>query len=239
MTTRPFPATHHQNRTYFVTFLYFRPGGRERMKQFMDHVGPLWTEHGMGNAGTLDIAMKRAVEGENNVAQPDQIRFNYAEDMALFKKYQEHPLPREYAHLRDEALERITILLASENDITPRATYEEGDVDKRLYVVQLIDFKPKGEAKLDEFYDKAAPLFQRYGFHFDYMLSPLKKLDAKGDSSDLTLPQKVVLFHADDPDQLGVYNQDPEYLRLAPIREAGVAHNRLFGGRLIGQGVSA
>lgn len=66
---------------------------------------------------------------------------------------------------------------------------------------------------------------------------PVKKIDAKGDGSDMEMPEKVIIFHADDPSKLQSYNEDPEYLMLAPVRAEGVAHNKLFGEKLIGWGL--
>lgn len=48
---------------------------------------------------------------------------------------------------------------------------------------------------------------------------PIKKVDAKGDGSDMK--------------QLKAYNADSAYLELAPLRAEGVHHNQLFVGKLI------
>ena len=187
--------------------------------------------------GVIKIGMSRAIEGENGIEQPDEIRLNYAEDMALFEQYAQDPEVQKINHIREASFRRLNFVLGSEEDISGLKTYFDTPVEDRLYVTQFIHFKEKGEEKFMEFTEQALPLYKKYGLHFDYWLKPIKKIDAKGDGSDMEMPDKIIIFHADDPSQFKPYNEDPEYLKLAPIRAEGVEHNKLFGGKLISWGM--
>ena len=221
------------NRVYFITFLWYNENGADQLTRFMEQAQPYWDKYQLGNVGVIKIAMKRAIEGENNIEQPDEIRLNYAEDMTLFEQYTQDKGIQEIDHIRDGAIRRLTLVLGKEEDISSIKTVFESNINDRLYVVQLLNFKQDGAKKWLEFNEKAGPLFKEYGLHFDYVFNPIKKIDGKGDGSDMEMPDKVVVFHADDPSRLADYNADKRYLQLAPIRADGVAHNKLFGGKLI------
>ena len=228
---------HNPGRVYFVTFIYYAAGGEATFREFMSKAAPIWEEHKLGNLGVIKVGMKRAIEGENNIEQPDEIRLNYAEDMALFEEFTQNAELQKINHLREASFRRLNFVLASEEDISGFKTYFDTPLDSRMYAVQLLHFKEGGEAGYRDFTKQALPVFEKYGLHFDYWLEPIKKVDAKGDGSDMDLPDKVVIFHADDPSVLQAYNEDPEYLRLAPIRAAAVEHNKLFGGKLVSWGL--
>ncbi len=221
------------NRVYFVTFLWYNENGANQLNQFMEQAQHYWDKYRLGNVGVIKIGMKKAIEGENNIEQPDEIRLNYAEDMALFEQYTQDEGIQKIDHIRDGAIRRLTLVLGKEEDISSMKTLFDSNIDERLYVVQLLHFKEGGIEKWTKFNVKAAPLFKEYGLHFDYVLSPIKKVDGKGDGSDMEIPDKVVVFHADNPKRLADYNADERYLKLAPLRAEGVQHNKLFGGKLI------
>ena len=220
-------------RVYFVTFLYYNEGGAAQLNSFMEKAQPYWDKYKLGNVGVIKIGMKRAVEGANDIAQPDEIRLNFAEDMALFQEYTQEPAIAEIDHIRAGAIKRLSFILGKEQDIKEMKTLFETPVEDRTYFVQLLHFYEDGEKEWRSFNQKAAPLFKKYGLHFDYMFAPLKKVDAKGDGSDLEMPDKIVIFHADDIAQLKAYNADPNYLKIAPIRAKGVKDNKIFAGKLI------
>ena len=230
----PMPAgLEYPNRVYFITFLWFNENGAQQLNHFREKAQPYWKKYRLGNVGVIKVGMKRAVEGENNIAQPDEIRLNYAEDMALFQQYSQDTEIKAIDHIRDGAIRRLTLVLGKEEDISSWKTLFDSKIEDRLYVVQLLYFKENGIKKWIEFNEKALPLFKEYGLHFDYIFNPVKKIDGKGDGSDMNIPDKVVVFHADDPDRLADYNGDKRYLDLAPIRAEGVKNNNLFGGKLI------
>ncbi|MEW7292847.1 hypothetical protein [Aquimarina sp. 2304DJ70-9] len=230
----PMPSgIENPNRVYFVTFLWYNEDGANQLNQFMDEAQPYWDKYKLGNVGVIQIGMKRAIEGENDIEQPDEIRLNYADDMSLFEQYTQDEEIQKIDHIRDGAIRRLTLVLGKEEDIASMKTSFESNIKDRLYVVQLLHFKEEGAEKWSKFNEAAAPLFKEYGLHFDYVLSPIKKVDGKGDGSDMQMPDKVVVFHADDPSRLADYNADERYLKLAPLRAEGVEHNKLFGGKLI------
>jgi hypothetical protein len=231
------PGTTNPNRVYFITFIYYAEGGEAQLQEFMRQATPLWEKYRLGNVGVIKVGMSRSIEGENTVEQPDEIRLNYAEDMALFEQYTQDPKVQKIDHLRDASFRRLNFILGQEEDIAAFKTYADTPIKDRLYVVQLLHFKEEGQEKFRSFTQQALPLFKQYGLHFDYWLTPMKKIDAKGNGSDLEMPDKVIVFHADDPAQLQPYNANPEYLKLAPVRAEGVAHNKLFGGKLISWGL--
>jgi|GEM_PF-6475761 len=221
------------NRVYFITFLWYNENGVSQLNQFMEKAQPYWDKYKLGNVGVIKIGMKRAIEGENNIEQPDEIRLNYAEDMALFEQYTQDEEIKKIDHIRDGAIRRLTLVLGKEEDITSMKTVFDSNIDDRLYVIQLLNFKDNGALKWSKFNEAAAPLFKEYGLHFDYVFNPIKKVDGKGDGADMEIPDKVVVFHADDSSRLADYNADERYLQLATLREEGVEHNKLFGGKLI------
>ena len=231
------PGTDNPGRMYFVTFIYYADDGEAKLKEYMNLAAPLWEKYKLGNVGVIKIGISRSVEGENNIEQPDEIRLNYAEDMALFEQFAQDSEVQKIDHLRTACFRRVNFVLGMEEDISGFKTYFETPVQDRLYVAQLIHFKEGGEEKVRNFVNKALPLFKRYGFHFDYWFKPVKKIDAIGDGSDMDMPDKVVIFHADDPAQLKPYNEDPEYLELAKERAEAVEHNKIFGGKLISWGL--
>ena len=230
----PMPSgIENPNRVYFVTFLWYNEDGANQLGQFMEQAQPYWDKYRLGNVGVIKIGMKKVIEGENNVEQPNEIRLNYAEDMTLFLQYTQDEEIQKIDHIRDGAIRRLTLVLGKEEDISSMKTVFESDINNRLYVVQLLNFKEGGDKKWLEFNKKAAYLFKEYGLHFDYVFTTIKKIDGKGDGSDMEIPDKVVVFHADDPSRLAEYNADKRYLELAPLRAEGVKHNKLFGGKLI------
>jgi len=226
------PGIEKPDRVYFITFLWYNENGADQLNQFMEKAQRYWNKYQLGNVGVIKIGMKRAIEGENNIEQPDEIRLNYAEDMTLFEQYTQDEEIQKIDHIRDGAIRRLTLVLGKEVDITSMKTVFDSNIEDRLYVVQLLHFKDDGE-KWSQFNDAASPLFKEYGLHFDYVFNPIKKVDGKGDGSDIEMPNKVVVFHADDPSRLADYNADERYLKLAPIRAKGVKNNQLFGGKLI------
>ncbi len=88
-------------------------------------------------------------------------------------------------------------------------------------ISMLIWLKPDGQKGLSEFKEKAAPLFLKYGIKVERII----KIQSKGQivgQNQWDTPNLIQIISAPSAESFQKYLQDPEYARLAPIRDQAV-----------------
>lgn len=88
-------------------------------------------------------------------------------------------------------------------------------------ISMMIWVKPEGEKGLSEFKIKATPLFVKYGIKIERVV----KIQNKGQIVGQNLwdtPTLIQIISASSSESFQQYLQDPEYIKLAPLRDQAV-----------------
>lgn len=89
---------------------------------------------------------------------------------------------------------------------------------KSFMISMMIWLKPEGQKGLLEFKEKASPLFEKYGIKVERVISIKNKGQIIGQNL-LETPHLIQIISVPSFEIFQKYLNDPEYLKLAPIRD--------------------
>lgn len=95
-------------------------------------------------------------------------------------------------------------------------------IASRAHVVMLSWLKPGAASAMAEFRAEAAPLFRKYGLRVDRALSATGKGQLVGTNAH-AVPDLIQVLSFPSVQAFREYSTDPDYLRLAKLRDAHVA----------------
>lgn len=206
-----------------------QPEGAAALTSFRQSAGPLLARHDVRIERVLRIRGKGQIVGSNDFELPDLIQQISLPSREAFNAYLADPEYQALAPVRDAGLRRLSVCAGPAMDVSTIATPGRGIPTTRLYGVGFVRFRPGGEAGLDAFNREAQSLFARHGMHVESMQQVAQTMTPVGTGDGLA-PQRVVVFFLDEAAQLPVYAADPEYRRLAPLRDEGLERYDVFLG---------
>jgi uncharacterized protein (DUF1330 family) len=210
-------------------FLWLGPDGKAALARFRQNAAPILARHGVQVDRVLELRGKGQIVGENPHELPDMFQHVSFPDAAAFKAYVSDPEYLALAPDRDQALRRMLVMSGPSHDLGHLATPGTGAVTDRLYGVGLPSFKPGGADGLAAFNEQAQSLFARHGMHLEAMIDAAQTAAPIGDLAGFEA-ERVVVFFLDRAESLAGYARDPEYVALAPVRDAGLQSYPLFFG---------
>ena len=209
--------------------VWLKPTGPALMAEFRDRAAPLFAKYDLRLERQLAITGKGQIVGENPFEQPDIIQMVSFPSVERFKAYVGDPQYVEFAKLRDNGIRRMTVMAGLPMDIGWLSTPGSGPAHTRFYGVGLVRFLQDGEKGMDAFNEQAQGLFARHGMHLETVLKIGQIMTPLGEADGMS-PQRIVVFFLDQASALKGYAADPEYLALAPLRDAGLETYDLFFG---------
>lgn len=215
-----------------VAMIWLRPGGTAALRTFREQGTALFARHDMRISREIQVAGKGQVVGENHFEKPDLIQVLTFPSPDGFRAYLADPDYIALAPDRDAAIQRMTVCAGSEMPLDGIATAGCGPEVARFYGVGLVRFKPGGSAGLDAFNRQGQAVFKRHGLHVEAMVDVARVLTPIGTADDMA-PERIVVFFFDDPAAFPAYVSDPDYLRLAPLRDQGLHAYDVFTGSLL------
>ncbi len=216
-----------KNQIIGTMFFYFGEQGRMPMDEFDAAMRSVFQKYGIKLREFKPVSKGQIGEVMNSIEQPDLIIIFSAEDMASFQSYLNDQETLRLGKIRQLGMRKIIAIIGNATDadeLLSRAS------TTALHSLALVNFKDEmGLINLVEFNRQGVQsgLFRRYGIHPEQFILPLKVIELKGEAGFET-PELIVQFGMDDPSKLKDYINDPEYLRLAPLRDAHLKNYRFF-----------
>ena len=102
----------------------------------------------------------------------------------------------------------------------------------RVHITMLVWLKPAGRAALAAFREGAAPLFSKYDVRIERMLAGTGKGQLVGMNAH-DVPDVLQVFSVPSLEAFRAYTTDPEYVRLATMRDAGIRRMTAVIGRAL------
>ena len=212
----------------FVSFLYFKEGGSQKLVEFQSKAKPYFERYGIEiQHQYLPLSKGQIGDAQNNIEQPDLIQIFTARNLADFQAYMADDQVKLLAEIRNSGLRKMNVTFGAEmetiNLITPSAP-------NALHGIALVNFKDSsGCDRLIEFNQKgqSSGLFSKYGVHAENFIKIMKSMPAIGEL-DYVQPQLVVIFGVDDPTKMRDYIADEEYTKLALIRDNALIRYHFF-----------
>jgi len=227
--------TKMENRTYFTSFLYFKEGGKEQLKEFQEKAASLFTKYDMRIEYVLMITKKGEIgEAKNLIEQPDHIQVFSLPSIELFQQYATNPEYLELSKIRDDGLRKFNVTIGDLSDIGSLKTNSTTPINERMYALAFINFKENGKEGLMEFNKKGVEsgLYEKYGMHLDEVIIPKMSKAIIGEL-DYETPQMILAFYLDDIKKMPAYLDDPTYKKIAPLRDNGLESYHFFMGKKI------
>jgi uncharacterized protein (DUF1330 family) len=207
-----------------------KPDGAASLATFRQQAQALFEKYDVRVDGQWRMHGKGQIVGQNPFETPDLVQQVSFPSLAQFKAYVSDPEYLRLAPARDQGLRQVTAIAGSLLDVQNVATPGTGPVANRLYGVGLVRFKDGGSAGLDAFNLQAQALFARHGMHVESMLDVKQVLTPVGAAQSMA-PERVVVFFLDDANTMKAYATDPDYARLAPLRDDGLEAYDFFLGK--------
>lgn len=224
--------TTHTSRFSIAMLLWLQPDGAQALAEFRSQAAPLFKAYGLTIERQIKITGKGQIVGVNGFEQPHLVQLISFESEERFRAYIADPRYQALAKQRDQGIRRMTLVAGTPLDVSDISTPGQGAPEQRLYGVGLVRFHPGGREGMDAFNLRAQALFARHGMHVESMLEVQRVLTPVGEGLGMQ-PERVVIFFLDDAAALKPYASDPEYLALAPLRDAGLATYDFFVGGAI------
>ncbi|MDZ7937838.1 MAG: hypothetical protein U5M53_05985 [Rhodoferax sp.] len=206
-----------------------RSDGATALAAFRQQAQALFEKHGVRVEGQWRMHGKGQIVGHNAFETPDLVQQVSFPSLAQFKAYVSDPEYLRLAPPRDQGLRQVTAIAGNLLDVQNIAKPGAGPAANRLYGVGLVRFKEGGSAGLDAFNLQAQTLFARHGMHVESMMDVKQILTPVGAEQGMA-PERVVVFFLDDASAMKAYATDPEYARLAPLRDQGLEAYDFFLG---------
>jgi uncharacterized protein (DUF1330 family) len=102
----------------------------------------------------------------------------------------------------------------------------------RTFITMLVWLKPDGASALTTFREHAAPLWDKYDLRVERVLSCTGKGQLVGENA-YDVPDLIQIITLPSLEDFQQYAADPEYLRLAAARDAGVLRMTAVIGRAL------
>lgn len=212
----------------FVSFLYFKEGGPQKLEEFQSKVKPYFEKYGIEiQHQYLPISKGQIGDEPNNMEQPDLIQIFTARNMTDFQAYMVDDQVKLLAEKRNSGLRKMNVSFGTEMETSNLITTSSATA---LHGIAVVNFKDSsGYDRLIEFNQKgqSSGLFSKYGVHAENFIKIMKSMPAIGEL-DYVQPQLVVIFGVDDPTKMKDYIADEEYTKLAPIRDNALIRYHFF-----------
>jgi hypothetical protein len=212
----------------FVSFLYFKEGGIQKLEDFQSKTNPYFTKYGIEILHQYQPLSKGQIGATpNNIEQPDMIQIFTAVSMERFQAYMADEAVKQLAEIRNSGLRKMTVSFGTEIQTTGIITPSAANALHGIALVtfnessgynQLIDFNRQGQS---------SGLFAKYGIHASGFIKVMKSMPAIGEL-DFQQPEYIVLFGVDDPSKMKDYIADEDYKNLAPIRDNALNSYQFF-----------
>jgi uncharacterized protein (DUF1330 family) len=211
----------------FISFIYFKDGGIQKMEDFQTKARPLFTKYGIEILHQYQPVNKGQIgPNQNEIEQPDMIQIFIAESMESFRSYMADEEVKKLAEFRNSGLRKMSVSFGTELQTSIITTSTE----KALHGIALVSFKASsGYEQLMEFNQKGqdSGLFPKYGIHIENFIKVMKSMPAVGEL-DYQQPELIVIFGVDDASKMKEYITDSEYVKLAPIRDNALKSYHFF-----------
>lgn len=211
--------------------IWLKPNGTQAMMQFQELAMPLFARHKIKIERVILAKSKGQIVGKNEMDIPDLIQIVSAPSLEAFQQYLKDPEYLKIAPIRDEACEKILVSIGSTIDVSEFNPISSSTKDERLYGIGFVQFKEDGRDKLLHFNRLAIDLYKRHGMHVETMFDVKNNKASVGELPNQYSPQLIVSFFLDSESSLKNYITDPEYIKLAPIRDQGLKNYDFFIGK--------
>lgn len=212
----------------FVSFLYFKEGGIEKLEEFQLKATVLFKKYGIEILHQYQPVSKGQIgTNQNTIEQPDMIQIFTAESMANFQSYMADEEVKKLAEIRNSGLRKMNVSFGTETQTTDIIT---ASAKNALHGIALVSFKDNsGYEQLIDFNQKgqSSGLFPKYGIHAESFIKIMKSMPAIGEL-DYQQPELIVIFGVDDAAKMKDYIADSEYQKLAPIRDNALTRYDFF-----------
>lgn len=220
--------TMNKNKLTFVSFLYFKEGGIQKLEEFQSKAKPYFEKYGIEILHQYQPVSKGQIGAvQNDIEQPNMVQIFTAESMESFQAYMADENVKQLAEIRNSGLTKMNVSFGPEMETEGIIT---ASASNALHGVALVSFKESnGMDQLIEFnrQGKESGLFSKYGIHSENFIKIMKSMPAIGEL-DYQQPEFIVIFGVDDPSKMKDYISDNEYLKLAPIRDNALKSYQFF-----------
>jgi uncharacterized protein (DUF1330 family) len=212
----------------FISFLYFKEGGVQKLDEFQGKAHPYFKEYGIEILHQYRPLSKGQIGSmQNNIEQPDMIQVFTAESMPSFQAYMANDEVKKLAEIRNSGLRKMNVSFGAERQA---AGIISQSASHALHGIALVSFQESnGMDRLMEFNQQGqgSGLFARYGVHAERFIQVMKTMPAIGEL-DYPQPEWIVIFGVDDATQMKEYISDPAYVALAPLRDNALKSYHFF-----------
>ena len=212
----------------FISFLYFKEGGMQNLKEFQEKANPNFKKYGIEILHQYQPLSKGQIGAiPNNIEQPDIIQIFTAESMANFQSYMADEEVKKLAEIRNSGLRKMTVSFGTETQTMDIIT---ASAKNALHGIALVNFKDSlGYDQLIEFNQQgqSSGLFSKYGIHAENFVKIIKSMPATGEL-DYQQPELIVIFGVDDASKMKDYIADSNYQKIAPIRDNALKSYHFF-----------
>lgn len=212
----------------FVSFLYFKEGGMQKLEEFQSKANPYFKKYGIEILHQYQPVSKGQIgEIQNNIEQPDMIQIFTAVSMENFQKYMADEEVKALAEIRNSGIRKMNVSFGPEVETDDIITVS---VKNALHGIALVNFKDSlGSAQLIDFNrrGKSSGLFSKYGIHAEGFIKVMKSMPAIGEL-DYEQPELIVIFGVNDASKMKDYIADNDYVNLAPIRDNSLKRYQFF-----------
>lgn len=213
-----------------VTFFHFLENGDQRLREFQERAAPSFARHQLRVEKEIAVVGRGQIgPSPNLLEQPDLIQIATIPSSEAFQEYLADPDVRELAPIRASGLRKMTAHLGPSLDL---AGIAQPAREGATHVAALVRFRDEaGLGSLVEFNRRGveSDLFPRHGIRVLHLAKSTKSIVAMG-SPDGEAPQAFVHFAIEEPARMKEYLSDPEYLALAPLRDACLESYHFFQG---------
>lgn len=215
-------------RIIFISFLYFKDGGMQKLEEFQTKAKPLFTKYGIEILHQYQPVNKGQIGTvQNEIEQPDMVQVFTAESMERFQAYMADEEVKKLAEIRNGGLRKMNVSFGTETETAGIIT---ASAKNALHGIALVTFKDsQGYDQLLAFNQKGqdSGLFSKYGIHAENFIKVTKSMAAIG-ALDYQQPELIVIFGVDDATKMKEYMADREYQKLALLRDSALNTYHFF-----------
>lgn len=170
------------NKIIFISFLYFKEGGTQKLEEFQAKANPYFKRYGIEILHQYKPVSRGQIGViQNNIEQPDLIQVFTAESMTNFQLYMADEEVKKLAEIRNSGLRKMNVSFGAENQTNEIIT---ASAKNAIHGVALVNFKDSlGYDQLIEFNQKgvSSGLFSKYGIHAENFVKIIKSMAAIGE----------------------------------------------------------
>ncbi len=150
-------------RERYYQLVFIRMNDAEKFARYCDLARPVVEPYG----GALErMLAPDALHGES-MARPDIVNIVHYDSRDAFESLHRDPRFREIVHLRTESIE-----MAQAGGPPTRGAVTADRLDRRLYLVEVARFGPRGADGYQQYEQEAEPLMARHGYRVERVLIP-------------------------------------------------------------------